>query len=57
MSELDLDNERADQAASKLADGLRNCRSVVKSYRLIFAEHPEPEQRPEPEDPASDAQD
>jgi hypothetical protein len=50
MNQLEADDERAGQAAAKLADSLKSCRSIVKSYRLMFAEHPAPEPEPDTKD-------
>ena len=48
MSDLDADDERAGEAAAKLADGLKSCRSVLKSYRIMLGEHPAVDPQPDP---------
>ena len=40
MSDLNADEERAGEAAEKLAVGIKACRSVVKNYRSMLGEHP-----------------
>jgi len=48
MSDLDADDERAGEAAAKLADGLKSCRSVLKSYRIMLSKHRAVDPRPNP---------
>jgi hypothetical protein len=54
MNDVDASDERAGEATAKLTDGIKNCRSVVKNYRLMFAEHPATAPEPVPERPEAE---
>ena len=58
MSRNDVPHEAGfDEESSRLAEGLKNCRTVVKNYRAMIANAPLIASEPDPTGEADDAAD